>query len=188
MPTLIAKGATPLQREHLQWRTAVPGGRRLHCIVLDGSASMRRAGGLARAKGLADRLIADAAQAGDAVAVLGLNGQGVQWLLQARRARGADTAGLQRFGTGGGTPLRLALAQAQAWLQQASQRRAGTERWLWLLTDGRTLDTPARPTAAEHIVIVDFDDPRHPLGRAAAWAVPWGATHCAAAELDLQRR
>ena len=35
--------------------------------------------------------------------------------------------------------------------------------------------SPDAPAAADHIVVVDFDDPQHPIGRGAAWAQHWGA-------------
>jgi magnesium chelatase subunit ChlD-like protein len=75
------------------------------------------------------------------------------------------------------------LAQADRLLQRSARAAPGqacgrpVERWLWLLSDGRTLDQPQAPRAAQQLVIVDFDDPHKPLGRCAAWAARWGAAH-----------
>ncbi|WP_245606895.1 vWA domain-containing protein [Simplicispira psychrophila] len=177
LPTLRAKGAQALQHEHLR-RLPLPAHHaRLHCIVLDTSGSMRAQGRLALAKGHAAQLIAQAAQQGDDVALLQLGGDGVQLLLAPGRARASGSWCLRAVGGGGGTPLAQALAQAEQLLQRALRRQGPLDCWLWLLTDGRTLEQLQPPPSAQHRVILDFDDPRQPLGRCAAWAVHWGASH-----------
>lgn len=176
-PTLRAKGSQVLQPEHLR-RLPLPAcPARLHCIVLDTSGSMRAQGRLALAKGHAAQLIAQAAQQGDDVALLQLGGDGVQLLLAPGRARASGGVRLRSVGGGGGTPLAQALAQAEQLLQRAQRRHGPLESWLWLLTDGRTLQEPQPPPSAQHRVILDFDDPRHALGRCASWAARWGAAH-----------
>lgn len=177
LATLRAKGAQALQAVHLR-RLPLPARHaRLHCIVLDTSGSMRTQGRLALAKGHAAQLIAQAAQQGDDVALLQLGGDGVQLLLPPGRARASGGVRLRSVGGGGGTPLAQALAQAEQLLQRAQRRQGPLEGWLWLLTDGRTLEEPQPPASAQHRVILDFDDPRQPLGRCAAWAAQWGAEH-----------
>lgn len=177
LATLRAKGAQALQAVHLR-RLPLPARHaRLHCIVLDTSGSMRTQGRLALAKGHAAQLIAQAAQQGDDVALLQLGGDGVQLLLPPGRARASGGVRLRSVGGGGGTPLAQALAQAEQLLQRAQRRQGPLEGWLWLLTDGRTLEEPQPPASAQHRVILDFDDPRQPLGRCAAWAAQWGAAH-----------
>lgn len=179
LPTLLAKGPAPLRREHLRRRPAALRIRRLHCIVLDTSGSMRRHGRLALAKGHAALMIEQAARLGDDVALLRFGGQGVELLLPPGPARAAGSQRLRPVGGGGGTPLAEALAQADRLLRRTLRRGASngpTECWLWLLTDGRTLEQPL-PPAAQHLVIVDFDDAGKPLGRCAAWAARWGAEH-----------
>ena len=54
--------------------------------------------------------------------------------------------------------------------------------WLWLLTDGRSREAPARPRHADQVCIIDFDDARVPLDRAGALASDWDAAHVHAAE------
>jgi len=137
---------------------------------------MRRHGRLALAKGHAALMIEQAARLGDDVALLRFGGQGVELLLPPGPARAAGSQRLRPVGGGGGTPLAEALAQADRLLQRTQRRDGPTECWLWLLTDGRTLEQPS-PPAAQHLVIVDFDDTRNPLGRCAAWAARWGAEH-----------
>ena len=166
-----------MQPEHLR-RLPLPARHaRLHCIVLDTSGSMRAQGRLALAKGHAAQLIAQAAQQGDDVALLQLGGDGVQLLLAPGRARASGSLRLRAVGGGGGTPLAQALAQAEQLLHRAQHRQGALECWLWLLTDGRTLEAPQPPPSAQHRVILDFDDPRQPLGRCASWAAHWGAAH-----------
>lgn len=138
---------------------------------------MRRRGRLALAKGHAAALIDQAARAGEPVGLLSFGGQGVDLLLPLRRARAAGVARVRSLGGGGGTPLTQALTQADRLLARALQRHGRIETWLWLLTDGRTLEQPPAPRAARRIVVVDFDDAPQAVGRCAAWAERWGASH-----------
>lgn len=177
LATLRAKGAQALQAQHLRRQRLPARSVRLHCIVLDTSGSMRTQGRLALAKGYAAQLLAQAAQQGDDVALLQLGGDGVQLLLAPGRARMSASLRLRAVGGGGGTPLAQALVQAEQLLQRAVRRQGPLQGWLWLLTDGRTLEQPLAPPSAQQRVIVDFDDPRQPLGRCAAWAAQWGAAH-----------
>ena len=173
--TLVAKGPQCLTSEHLRLRppnARVPG---LHLIALDTSGSMRQSGRLARAKGYAAHLIEQAARTGDHVALLSFGGRGVQLLLAPGPARAAGVARVRPVGGGGGTPLSACLHEAGRLLR--ASRRLSHTTVLWLLTDGRTLEQPTAPAAAGHTVIVDFDDPLHPIGRCAAWAARWHAEH-----------
>lgn len=184
LPTLLAKGARPLQREHLRYTMRLAQAARLHLIVLDTSGSMRQRGRLALAKGHAAWLIEQAARAGDDVALLCFGGRGVELLLPPGRARAARSSQVRPLGGGGGTPLTHALTQADQVLHRAARRHGPIESWLWLLTDGRTLEQPPVPQAAQRIVIVDFDNPSRAIGRCAAWAMRWGAEHRLASQPD----
>jgi magnesium chelatase subunit ChlD-like protein len=181
--TLLAKGPRVLQREHLRYQPQAVAAPRLHLIVLDTSGSMRQGGQggrLALAKGHAACLIEQAARAGDHVGLLCFGGSGVQLVLPPGPARAAGAARVRQCGGGGGTPLRQALAVANTLLAQARRRGSSGPAWLWLLTDGRTLEQPAAPKGAAHAVVMDFDD-RAPSsraqGRCAAWAARWGAEY-----------
>lgn len=188
LPTLVAKGPAPLQAEHLRHQPLPLRSSRLHCIVLDTSGSMRHKGKLALAKGHAARLIEQAARLGDDVALLSLGGQGVELLLAPGPARASGGQRVRPLGGGGGTPLAQALAQADQLLARNQRLNGPTECWLWLLTDGRTLEQPEAPQVPQHIVIVDFDDPHKSLGRCAAWAKRWGAEHHLAQATELRQR
>ena len=182
--TLLAKGPQALQRAHLRHPPVAVRAPRLHLIALDTSGSMRRGGRLALAKGHAAMLIEQAAGAGDDVALLCFGGSGVELLLLPGPARRSGSARVRPVGGGGGTPLAAALAESERLLRQSRVRHRGQgacETWLWLLTDGRSLEQPVAPGAAEHIVIIDFDAPAGApgtgIGRCAAWAAHWGAEH-----------
>lgn len=153
----------------------------LHLLVLDTSGSMRGER-LAQAKGWAGALIAQAARAGDHVALLSFGGQGVQLLLPPAPARASAVVRVRPLGGGGGTPLDNALARADQLLAQAARSGRTGGAWLWLLTDGRTLAAPQRPAHAQQLVLVDFDDPLRPAGQCAAWAARWGARYLHAAQ------
>jgi len=173
--TLVRKGPEPLRLAHLQREQLPADAATLHLIALDNSGSMRQGGRLALAKGFAARLIDDAARNGDQVGLLTFGGQGVQRLLAPAQARRSALGPVLPLSGGGGTPLAAALRQAQTELLSYRRRHAAGRCLLWLLTDGRSLEQPAAPVAADQIVIVDFDDPLRPLGRCRAWAQGWGA-------------
>ncbi len=148
---------------------------------------MRRRGRLALAKGHAAALIEQAARAGDPVGLLSFGGRGVELLLPLRRAHAAGSARVRSLGGGGGTPLTQALVQADRLLARALQRHGPVDTWLWLLTDGRTLEQPDAPRAARHLVVVDFDDAPQAIGRCAAWAERWGALYRSAQTASITR-
>lgn len=172
----MVKGPQALQRAHLRYQPQVLTVPRLHLILLDTSGSMRQGGRLALAKGYAARLVEQAARTGDHVGLLCFGGSGVELVVPPGPARAAGAARVRQCGGGGGTPLRQALQVANALLAQ-SQRRGGGPCWLWLLTDGRTLEQPAAPRGAEHAVVLDFDDRSPAIGRCPAWAARWGAEY-----------
>jgi magnesium chelatase subunit ChlD-like protein len=174
--TLCAKGAAALTPRHLRHRATPARQAQLQLLLLDTSGSMQRHGALARAKGWALQLIEHAARGGDAVAVLGFGGQGVQVLLAPQPARRAAGARLRQLGGGGGTPLAQALRQAEAWARGGGLRQRACAVNLWLLTDGRCPEVPhQRPAGLQALHIVDFDDPLAPRGQAWAWARRWQA-------------
>jgi magnesium chelatase subunit ChlD-like protein len=169
--TLCAKRGAPLAPAHWRFRRQLLSPAPLQLVLLDTSGSMCRHGRLARAKGWTQQLIERAARHGDDVAVLGFGGQGAQWLLAPCSARRAAGATLRTLGGGGGTPLAAAMARAGALLQ----RRAPGPVALWLLTDGHCDTPPPPPQGLAALHIVDFDDPRAPLGHGAEWAAQWRA-------------
>lgn len=174
--TLLAKGPHRLASEHLRWRRVDSPGQQLHVIVLDGSGSMRRHGGFAAARALAQGLVRQAARQREQVALLALTGGRVLQLALPQPARRALVERLTGLGSGGGTPVAEALALAGRWIGRACREQPALQTTLWLMTDGRTLETPQPPTTAAHVVIIDFDRrPSRAPGRASHWAAAWGA-------------
>lgn len=171
--TFAARGAEPLASQHLRRQTPPPTGQRLHCFVLDCSGSMAAGGALARAKGVLLALMEQAYRRRERVALLCFAGTRVELRLPPRKAAAWNDDWVAPIGAGGGTPLGPAVAQAAQLL--AREVRPGGEGWLWLLTDGRARDWPARPEAATQVRVIDFEQGRLRLGRAQALAQAWGA-------------
>jgi magnesium chelatase subunit ChlD-like protein len=175
----MARGADVLRAKHLHRRARQARSGALHCFLLDCSASMLGGGNLARAKGLLLALMEEANRRRDHVALLCFAGQGVELRLPPRRASVWNDDWVCPIAGGGGTPLALGVQHAQ----QLLARSAARERWLWLLTDGRSNECPARPESAEVVYVVDFETSRVPLRRAEALAADWRASHFLAHEV-----
>ena len=82
---------------------------------------------------------------------------------------------LRPVGGGGGTPLASGVREAAQVLERNARRKPAQQRWLWILTDGRSGDRPARPRHADEVVFVDFEREAIRLGRCRALADAWGA-------------
>ena len=148
----------------------------LHCFLLDCSASMRNDGNLARAKGLLLALMQEAYQRRDHVALLCFAGEIVELRLPPRRASVWNDDWIAPIAAGGGTPLALGVRRADQLLAKSGTR----QNWLWLLTDGRSSESPERPGSADVVCVVDFEAARLPLHRARQLAENWDARYLAA--------
>lgn len=184
--TLIAKGARPLTAEHLRWETECRALPALHCLLVDCSQSMLAGGGLARAKGLLLRLIQMSYEERAEVAIVGFSGAAAKVHLAPTLARPMSSRHvekwLQPIRGAGATPFARGALAASSLLTRAARERTQQTRWLWLLTDGRTLETPPRPRAADNVVIVDCDQRRIRLGHCRALARRWQADYRSLAE------
>ena len=169
--TLMARGAGALRAEHLRLRPQEARSGVLHCFLLDCSGSMVAGGKLARAKGVLLALMDEAYRRRDQVALLSFGAGKVELRMPARRARVWNEAWITPIGGGGGTPLQAAVEQAGELLVRSAHLR----RCIWLLTDGRTLEKPARPAAADVVHLIDFEASHMPLRRAERLAADWGA-------------
>ena len=164
-----------LRAEHLRRRPLQARSGALHCFLLDCSASMRDNGKLARAKGLLLTLMEEAYQRRDHVALLCFAGEVVELRLPPRRASAWNDDWVAPIAAGGGTPLALGVQRAGQLLAHSTAR----QRWLWLFTDGRSSESPARPEAADIACVVDFEAVRVPLHRAQLLAERWQARYLA---------
>lgn len=178
--TLRARGAEALRAEHLHRRPQEARSGVLHCFLLDCSASMLGGGKLARAKGVLLALMEEAYRRRDQVELLCFGGDTVELRLPPQRARAWNDDGVAPIAGGGGTPLALGVRQAQQMLSHSAAR----QRWLWLLTDGRSREQPAAPVAADRIFVVDFEPARAALQRAQALAGCWQGHYLHADDLS----
>ena len=178
--TLIARGAEPLALHHLRRRTTEPSQGRLHCVVLDCSASMLTSGALARAKGVLIDLLQEAYQRRDHIALVCFGGSGVEVRMPPAKAGAWNDDWIAPIGGGGGTPLQLGLQRAAEVLSAHCGADAQMQGWLWLLTDARTRELPSKPVHADEIRVMDFDLGRVPLHRARVLANAWGADYLSA--------
>ncbi|WP_258050513.1 vWA domain-containing protein, partial [Pseudomonas aeruginosa] len=130
LPTLLR--GRPRQRRDLlrQPRSRRPG--ELWLVIVDASASTRRYGALAQAKGLLATLFEEAYRQRVRLAVLHATGQQAQWLWQGQKASRELQDWLRQLGAGGGTPLLDALHQAAGWLARR-QRQKPAEHQLSLI-------------------------------------------------------
>jgi|SRR5579863_1983028 len=177
--TLIAKKSATLGREHLQhWPEKHERGP-LHCFLVDCSGSMLRGQHLARAKGLLLQLIQAAYRQRAHIAIVAFGGNTAWVHVPPARARPISSqqvgAWLQPIGGGGGTPLLKGVGAASRLLMARARLHPGQARWLWLLTDGRSTDSPRRPATADVAVIVDCECSRAPLQRCRCLADDWRA-------------
>ena len=87
---------------------------------------------------------------------------------------------------GGATPLAHGMETAARLLASRRRRKPGQQRVLWLITDGRTHERPARPPAADDIVLVDCERDVPALGRCAQLAREWGAVYTRPEDMIVQ--
>lgn len=158
-------------------------------VVLDCSASMLRAGALARAKGVASAMASQASRRQEAVALIWFGGTRVH----VRRATRGRHAALARvvadLGAGGGTPLHGALQHVLTLSRQESHRAADLR--VVLLTDGRTrtpLGDLPRLGVELDTTVVDCERTRMRLNRTRPIAARLGARYIHIDELTPTSR
>ncbi len=130
---------------------------------------------LARAKGLIVALFDRAARERAETALVCFGGDAADLRFGPAVPRWWNERWLAPVGGGGGTPLAHGVAAVQRVLARAARRRPRQQRWVWVLSDGRSSETPEAPALADQIVWVDFDDAALRLGRGERLANAWGA-------------
>jgi magnesium chelatase subunit ChlD-like protein len=175
--TLTAKRNRPLSTDHVRYRRTQGEPDVLHCFVLDCSGSMVGGKRLALAKGLVVALFDRAYRERADVALVCFGGGRAEVRREPGAAHWWNERWLAPIGGGGGTPLALGVRTAANVLARASRRQSAQQRWLWLLTDGRSPDTPSRPVDADHVVIVDFESEAVRLKRCVMLADAWNADY-----------
>ncbi|WP_137886180.1 VWA domain-containing protein [Pseudomonas sp. 2FE] len=162
-------------------RSRQPG--ELWLVIVDASASTRRHGALAQAKGLLATLFEQAYRQRTRLAVLHATGHQPQWLWQGQKASPALHDWLSQLGAGGGTPLLEALQQASTWLERRQRQKPAEQQHLLILTDGRLRDWPALVPMACPALLVDIESGAIRLGRAKRLAEELGAEYWAIEDL-----
>ena len=175
-PATLAHGR-PQRRADLHWyaRQLRPG--ELWLVIVDASASTRRNGALAQAKGLLAELFERAYRQRARLAVLQADGQQPRWLWQGQKASAELHDWLQQLGAGGGTPVIEALQLAAPWLEQRQRHKPGERQRLLLLTDGRLRDWPTLPTLPCPGLLLDIERAPIRLGRARQLATELGTDY-----------
>jgi magnesium chelatase subunit ChlD-like protein len=135
VPTLAL--GLPRSRDALRWQNGPSSQPPVWLVVVDASASTRRHGALARAKGYLAALFDQAYRERARLALLTASGAGPSWQRHALKASAALTPWLEHLGAGGGTPLREALDQARNWLRKQQHQSPGQPLRCLIVTDGR---------------------------------------------------
>jgi magnesium chelatase subunit ChlD-like protein len=178
----MAKRQHTLHASHLRFVQETPRGGVLHCFALDCSASMLAGQRLALAKGLLIALFDRASAARAEAALICFGGARAELRFGPAVPRWWNERWLRPVGGGGGTPLASGVREAAQLLEKRARRQPAQQRWLWILTDGRSSDRPTCPPFADEIVFVDFERTGSVtraavlLGRCEALARAWGAT------------
>ncbi|WP_423213171.1 vWA domain-containing protein [Paraburkholderia ginsengiterrae] len=172
-----------LRAEHLRFVRAAPRGGVLHCFVLDCSGSMLAGQRLSLAKGLLIALFDRASAARAEAALVCFGGAGADVRFGPAVPRWWNERWLRPVEGGGGTPLAAGVRRAAQLLERSARRKPAQQRWLWILTDGRTRDVPARPPGVDEVVFVDFERETIRLGRCETLAAAWGARRLTPEEL-----
>jgi magnesium chelatase subunit ChlD-like protein len=182
----MQKGAGPLQRHHLRYVRREPASPALHCFLLDCSASMLRGERLAMAKGLVLACFDQAAMQRSQAALICFGGGRADLRFGPAIPRWWNERWIEAIGGGGGTSFSIGVAAAEKLLSRARRQRPGMECVLWVFGDGRSRDRPAKPDAADRIVIVDCEQGDLALGRCVSLAREWGADYVPAREMALR--
>lgn len=181
-PATLCNGR-PQRRADLVLRARSRKSAELWLVIVDASASTRRHGALAQAKGVLADTFEQAYRQRARLAVLHATGTQPRWLWQGQKASTQLQEWLDRLGAGGGTPLIEALQQAQAWLEKRQRQKPGESQRLLVLTDGRLRDWPALQPMACPALLIDIEGGEVRLGRAQRLARELGAEYRTITEL-----
>ncbi|MDF3865267.1 VWA domain-containing protein [Pseudomonas denitrificans (nom. rej.)] len=175
-PATLRNGR-PQRRADLVLRVRSRKPDELWLVIVDASASTRRHGALAQAKGLLADTFERAYRQRARLAVLHATGAQPRWLWQGQKVSSQLQEWLEQLGAGGGTPLIEALQQAREWLDQRQRQKPGESQRLLVLTDGRLGHWPALQPLNCPTVLVDIEGGAVRLGRARKLAEELGADY-----------
>lgn len=164
-PATLLQGR-PRQRDDLRWQQRRSAAQQLWLVVVDASASTRRHGALAEAKGVLAQVFDDAYRQRARLALLTASGSGPIWQCHGLKASAALQPWLAELGAGGGTPLLAALDQARDWLEQRARRYPEEAQRCLVFTDGRLKSLDGVAPLACPALLVDMERGPIRLGRA----------------------
>ena len=168
LPTLLE--GRPRSVSDLRWRSRHGDAPVMWLIVVDASASTRRHGALAKAKGLLAELFDQAYRQRARLTLLTASGEQPRWQRQGLKASAALQPWLDALGAGGGTPLHAALIDARRWLVARQRQYPEEQQRCLVVTDARVrLDEPAAPLPCPS-VLIDIETAPVRLGRGRALA------------------
>lgn len=142
---------------------------------------------LAQTAGLLQRLLQLVYQQRSRVAIVSFAGTRAVTRVHPTAARPITSRSVQNWlrtiETGGATPFAHGIGAAETVLRQDAQREPAQQRWLWLLTDGRTRERPDAPAHADIRVVVDCEQERIALRKCRDLARHWDAEYFLLEEL-----
>ncbi|WP_325100962.1 MULTISPECIES: vWA domain-containing protein [unclassified Pseudomonas] len=160
----------PTRLDQLCWQQQRGQAPELWLVIVDASASTRRHGALAQAKGLLASVFDQAYRQRARLTLLTASGSAPQWQRHGLKASAALQPWLRLLGAGGGTPLLAALEQARQWLLRRAKAYPHEIQRCLVVTDGRLQRwQPVRPLPCP-CELVDIETAPVRLGRAAQLA------------------
>lgn len=173
----------PRGRSDLRWEQRRAAPEQLWLVIVDASASTRRHGALAAAKGVLAELFDRAYRQRARLALLTASGARPGWQCHGLKAAPGLRQWLQDLGAGGGTPLLAAIEQARAWLRRRHRQHPAESRRCLLLTDGRLKDCSSLTPLDCPTLLIDIEKGPIRLGRARRMAQQLAADYVGIDEL-----
>lgn len=154
----------------------------MHLVLLDTSASTLQGQSQSQAKGLVAGLAQQAYLARQQMVLLGFGNDKVEQLMALGRAPKAMTPLLDSISAGGGTPLKQALQQAQAFGQRLLRRNPATQIINYIITDGRIQQDIKGLKLPGTSLLVDTEQAQVKRGRGQQIALHLGADYLTLAQ------
>ena len=173
-------------KPELRFRRQRGGDPTMHLVLLDTSASTLQGHSQAQAKGLVAGLAQQAYIARQQMLLLGFGNDKVEELYALGRAPKAMAPLLDNIGAGGGTPLKQAVQQAQAFGQRLLRRNPATRIINYIITDGRVQEDIHGLHLPGTSLLVDTEQAQVKRGRGPHIAKLLGADYLTLAQTQLK--
>ena len=173
-------------KPELRFRRQRGGDPTMHLVLLDTSASTLQGHSQAQAKGLVAGLAQQAYIARQQMLLLGFGNDKVEELYALGRAPKAMAPLLDSIGAGGGTPLKQAVQQAQAFGQRLLRRNPATRIINYIITDGRIQEDIHGLHLPGTSLLVDTEQAQVKRGRGPHIAKLLGADYLTLAQTQLK--